>query len=329
MADNATKGEFLIGVDLGGTKILAGVFDPQLTCLGRNKMSTKPERGANEVIERIARCVRDAADECDLDLKQLRGVGVGAPGAIDVASGKVIFAPNLQWQDVPLKKSLEKALGVPVSIENDANSAMLGVYETELQSKPRHVIGIFIGTGIGGGIILDGKLYSGFNGTAGEIGHMVIEVGGPKCNCGNRGCFEALASRTAIFRKITAAVKDGQKTLLTDMLGADLNDLRSGDLRKAIRKGDSLVEKVIEEAAEYTGIAVANLMNVFNPQTVVLGGGVIDALGDEMMAIIVATAGDYALNGTSKGVEIVASKTGDDAGIIGAAVLARRATKEK
>jgi glucokinase len=328
MAEN-TKGDFFVGVDLGGTKILAGVFDAQLTCLGRNKMSTKPDRGANEVIDRIARCVRDAADEYDLDLKQLRGVGVGAPGAIDVSAGRVIFAPNLQWQDVPLKKNLEKALGVPVSIENDANVAMLGVYETELQSKPRHVIGIFIGTGIGGGIIVDGKLYSGFNGTAGEIGHMVLEVGGPKCNCGNRGCFEALASRTAIFRKIHAAVKDGQKTILTDMLGADLTDLRSGDLRKAIRKGDSLVEKVIEEAAEYTGIAVANFMNIFNPQTIVLGGGVIDALGDEMMAIIVATAGDYAMSGTSKGVEIVASKTGDDAGIIGAAVLARRAAKEK
>jgi glucokinase len=230
---------------------------------------------------------------------------------------------------VPLKKALEKELGVPVSIENDANSAMLGVFETELQAKPRHVIGIFIGTGIGGGIIVDGKLYSGFNGTAGEIGHMVIEVGGPKCNCGNRGCFEALASRTAIFRKIHAAVKDGQKTLLTDMLGPELSDLRSGDLRKAIRKGDSYVEKIIEEAAEYTGIAVANLINIFNPQTVVLGGGVIDALGDEMMAIIVETAEDYALSGTSKGIEIVASKTGDDAGIIGAAVLARRAAKEK
>ena len=206
---------------------------------------------------------------------------------------------------------------------------MLGVYETELQSKPRHVVGIFIGTGIGGGIIIDGKLYSGFSGTAGEIGHMVIEVGGPKCNCGNRGCFEALASRTAIFRKIHAAVKGGQKTILTDMLGPDISDLRSGDLRKAIRKGDSFVEKVIEEAAEYTGIAVANLMNVLSPQTIVLGGGVIDALGDEMMAIIVATAGDYAMNGTSKGIDIIASKTGDDAGIIGAGVLARRAAKEK
>jgi glucokinase len=328
MADNA-KGDFFVGVDLGGTKILAGVFDEKLNCLGRNKLSTKPERGANEVIERIARSVRDAIDECDLDFKQLRAVGVGAPGAIDVSSGRVIFAPNLQWQDVPLKKILEKDLGVPVSIENDGNSAMLGVFEAELQSKPRHVIGIFIGTGIGGGIILDGKLYSGFNGTAGEIGHMVIEVGGPKCNCGSRGCFEALASRTAIFRKIHAAVKDGQKTLLTEMLGPDLSDLRSGDLRKAIRKGDSFVEKIIEEAAEYTGIAVANFMNIFNPQTIVLGGGVIDALGDEMMAIIIETAEDYAMSGTSKGVEIVASKTGDDAGIIGAAVLARKAAKEK
>jgi glucokinase len=327
MAEAAARGEYYVGVDLGGTKILAGVFDHQLACLGRNKMSTKSERGSDEVIDRITRCVREAVDECDLELKQVRGIGLGAPGAIDSAGGRVIFAPNLQWQDVPLKKALEKSLGLPVSIENDCNGAMLGVYETELQSKPRHVIGIFIGTGIGGGIIIDGKVYSGFNGTAGEFGHMVIEVGGPKCGCGNRGCFEAVASRSALFRKIHAAVKDGQKTLLTDMLGSDLNDLRSGDLRKAIRKGDKFVERIVEEAAEYTGIAVANLINVFNPQMVVLGGGVIDALGDEMMAIIVETAEDYAMSGTSKGIEIVASKAGDDAGIIGAAVLARRAAK--
>lgn len=323
------KGDFYVGVDLGGTKILSGVFDPQLKCIGRNKISTKPERGATEVIDRIARCVRDAIDECDLDIKQLKGVGVGAPGAVDAATGRVVFAPNLDWRDIPLKKILEKELGVPVAIENDGNSAVLGVFETELQSKPKHVIGIFIGTGIGGGIIIDGKLYSGTNGTAGEIGHMVVEVGGPKCNCGNRGCFEALASRTAIMRKIHAAVKGGQKTILTEMLGPELNDLRSGDLRKAIRKGDSFVEKVVEEAAEYTGIAVANLINIFNPHTIVLGGGVIDALGDEMMAIIVETAEDSAMSGPAEGVEIVASKKGDDAGINGAAVLARRIAKEK
>ncbi|MGA2174029.1 MAG: ROK family protein [Verrucomicrobiota bacterium] len=328
MAEATTKAEHYVGVDLGGTKILAGVFDDKLNCLGRSKMSTKSERGAEEVIERIARCVRDAVDECDLDLKQVRAVGLGAPGAVDAETGRVIFAPNLQWQDVPLKKMLEKQLGgVPVAVENDCNSATLGVFEKELQSKPRHLVGIFIGTGIGGGLILDGKLYSGFNGTAGEVGHMVIQVGGPKCSCGNRGCFEAVASRGAIFRSLHAAIKDGQKSVLTEMLGPDLTDLRSGDLRKAIRKGDKLVEKIVEEAAEYTGIAVANLINVFNPQIVVLGGGVIDALGDEMMAIIVETAEDYSMSGTNKGIEIVASKEGDDAGIIGAGVLARRATK--
>jgi len=319
--------EYFAGVDLGGTKILTGIFDSDLKCVGRTKITTKSERGTEEVIQRIGRCVRDAADECDLDLKNIRAVGIGAPGTIDAAAGRVIFAPNLLWEDVPLKKNLEKQLGLPVFVENDCNAAMLGIYETELGSKPRYVVGIFLGTGIGGGIIVDGKMYSGFTGTAGEIGHMVIEVGGPKCGCGNRGCFEALASRTAIFRKISAAVADGKKTVLTEMLGSDLKDLRSGDLRKAIRKGDKLVEKIVEEAAEYTGIAVANIINLLSPQVVVLGGGVIDALGDEMMAIIVETAQDYALDGTSKGVEIIASKRGDDAGIIGGAVLARRQTK--
>ena len=136
---------------------------------------------------------------------------------------------------------------------------------------------------------------------------MVIEVNGPKCGCGNRGCFEALASRTAIFREIQAAVKDGQKTMLTDMLGNDLSDMRSGDLRKAIRRGDKFVEKVVEEAAEYTGIGVANLINIFNPEVVVLGGGVIEALEDEMMPIIIKTAQDYAMPGTAKGIEIIPS----------------------
>jgi glucokinase len=327
MAEATAKTEYFVGVDLGGTKILAGVFDDKLTCLGRTKMSTKAERGAEEVIERITRCARDVVDECDLDFKQVRAVGIGAPGAVDPETGRVIFAPNLQWQDVPLKKVIEKQLGVPVAVENDCNSATLGVFEKELQSKPRYMVGIFIGTGIGGGFILDGKLYPGASGTAAEIGHMVLQVGGPKCNCGNRGCFEALASRTAIFRTIHAAIKEGPKTILTDLLGPDSTDLRSGDLRKAIRKGDKLVEKIVEDAAEYTGIAVANLVNILNPQTVVLGGGVIDALGDEMMAIIVETAEDYILSGTNKGVEIIASKAGDDAGIIGGAVLARRAVK--
>jgi glucokinase len=175
--------------------------------------------------------------------------------------------------------------------------------------------------------VISGQPYAGFNLTAGEVGHMILEVGGPKCNCGNRGCFEALASRGALFKKIQTAVKEGQKTILTDMLGPDLKDMRSGDLRKAIRQGDKFVEHIVEEAAEYTGIAVANVINLLNPEMVVLGGGIIEALQDEMMAIIVETAMDYAMAGTTKGIEIVATKLGDDAGIFGGAVLAKHKTK--
>jgi glucokinase len=328
MAETNTKAEHFIGVDLGGTKILAGVFDDSLECIGSAKLSTKSQRGVDAVIERVARCVQDAVDEADLTLKQVAGVGIGAPGAVAFDSGTVIFAPNMEgWKDIALKKALEKHLGVPVSVENDCNIAALGVHVAELKGKPRSLVGIFVGTGIGGGLVINGELYAGFNHTAGEIGHMVVDVNGPKCGCGNKGCFEALASRTAIFQRIKAGIKDGEKTLLTEILGDDLDDMRSGDLRKAIRRGDKFVDKVVEGAAEYIGIGIANLVNILSPEVVVLGGGVIEALADEMMSVIVETAQDYAMPGTMKGVEIIASKLGDQAGITGAAVLARREKK--
>ena len=328
MAESSSKAEYFVGVDLGGTKVLSGVFKNSLECIGTAKVSTKAQRGVDKVIERVARSVQDAVDEADLSMKQVAAVGIGAPGAVDFGSGTVIFAPNLEgWKDVALKKDLEKQLGVPVFVENDANIAVLGVHVAELKAKPKHVVGIFVGTGIGGGLILNGELFSGFNHTAGEIGHMVVDVNGPKCGCGNKGCIEALASRTAIFQQIKAGVKDGEKTILTEMLGDDLSDLRSGDLRKAIRRGDKFVDRIVEGAAEYIGIATANLINVLGPEVVVLGGGVIEALADEMMSVIVETAKDYAMPGTMKDVDIIASKLGDNAGITGAAVLAKREAK--
>src|SRR6266403_624190 len=324
----ASKENYVVGIDLGGTKILAGLFDGSLECIGTAKVSTKAQRGMGTVMSRIERCVRDAVDEAALGLKQVAGVGIGAPGAVDFETGTVIFAPNLDgWKEVPLKKELEKQLGVPVFVENDGNVAVLGVHVAELKAKPRNVIGIFVGTGIGGGLIINGELYSSFNHTAGEIGHMVIDVNGPKCGCGSRGCFEAVASRTAIFQRIKAGIKEGEKTLLTDMLGDSLEDLRRGDLRKAIRRGDKFVARVIEQAAEYIGIGVAQLVNLFGPEVVVRGGGGMQAMADEMTATILRTAKDHAMPGTMKNVEIVVSKLGDNAGITGAAVLARREIK--
>ncbi len=319
--------EYFVGVDLGGTKILAAVFSPALKCLGKSKRSTKAERGAQAVIDRIARCVSDAVDECDLDLKLCRGVGIGAPGAVDFEAGKVVFAPNLDWKDLPLKKELEKRLEVPVFLDNDCNVCSLGVYEKELGAKPASMVGMFIGTGIGGGLVLEGKPYSGMSHTAGEIGHMVVQVDGPKCGCGRKGCLEAVASRTAIFKRLQTAIKDGEKTELTDIVGEDLSDLKSSHLRKALKRGDKLVKRTIEDAARYIGIGAANLINILNPEYVVLGGGVIDALEDEMFGAIVESAREHTFPGADRGLKIVASKLGDDAGITGAAVLARRCAK--
>ena len=323
--------EVIVGVDLGGTKILAGIFTPQLRFLQSSKLNTKSERGFDAVVQRIARCVLDALDAADLTPKQVCALGIGAPGAVNPRKGEVIFAPNLAWENAPLQKELERLLGIPVFVENDCNVSALGIYEVELQRKHQNILGIFIGTGIGGGIILDGKLFSGFNRTAGEIGHMVIDATGPKCRCGRSGCFEALASRTAIFRELALRVAEGEKTLLTELLqpGELITHLKSGDLRKALRLGDKLTERVIKKSAEYTGIAVANLANILGPEVVVLGGGVMDALENEMMPIIVETAQKYAMPGVLKGVQIIASSLGDQAGINGAAVLGRQRTKEK
>lgn len=320
----ATKATHLVGVDLGGTKILAGVFTRDYECLARIKVSTKPERGPAGVIERVVRCVQDVVDECDLRMEAIRGIGIGAPGAVNSVEGRVLFAPNLSWKDVPLKLELERELSVPVFVENDCKLHTLGVYDAELKSKPRDMIGVFLGTGVGAGIVIDGKLFRGFNGAAGEVGHMVIDLDGPECSCGNRGCFEALASRRAIFRTIHAAVKNGRETVLVEMLGKNLDDMRSGDLRKAIRRGDELVEQVVAQAAHYAGVAVGNLINLFNPEVIVLGGGIIEQLEREMLPIIERVAREHALPGIDRGIEVVATQLGDDAGITGGAVLAAR-----
>ncbi len=323
----AADSNHFIGVDFGGTKILAGIFSPSLKLLKSVKLTTKSERGVEAVIDRITRAVRDVADEADLDLKQVRAIGLGAPGAVEPESGRVIYAINVGWTNVPLKKELEKGLGLPVFVENDCKASTLGVYHLELKGKPRSMVGVFLGTGVGGGLIFDGVLHPGANFAAGELGHMIIDMDGAKAGRAARGSFESLASRTAIFYRIKAAVKDGHKTILTDMLGADLEDMRSGDLRRALRRGDKLVEKVVAEAASHTGVAVANLINVLGPEVVALGGGVIEALGEEMMPIIQKRAEELVLPGTFDAVRIIASRLGDNAGISGAAVLAQARSK--
>jgi glucokinase len=324
LASECSQAEYVVGVDFGGTKIMAGIYNRNMECIAYARIRTKGQKGPDEVLGRIARCVQEALTEGQLNPSQIKGLGIGAPGPVDPISGRVLVAPNLGWKDVPLKEKLEALLHIPVFLENDANVCALGVHVLELGGKPQHMIGIFIGTGIGSGLIINGNLYPGFSRTAGEIGHMILQVDGPECGCGKRGCFEALASRSAIGRRVQQAIEAGQKTVLTEMLGLDFHRMRSSHLRKAIARGDSFVEQLVKEAAYFTGIGVANVVNLLNPEFVVLGGGMIEQLEDVMMHIIVDTARHYAMPGTMEGVSIQPSTLADDAGIAGAAVLAFR-----
>ena len=296
--------------------------------MSTSKLSTKSQRGAEAVINRIARCVQDAVNEADLAVKQVVGIGIGAPGAVDFANGTVIFAPNLEgWTDIPLKKALEKKLGVPVFVENDCNICALGVYVTELKSKPRSMIGIFVGTGIWGRAGGQRRPLQRFlpyrgrdwaHGPGGQRPQMRLRQQGLLRGVGQpNGHLSADQGRHQSRREDPTQRHAGRQPERPAQ-----RRLAEGDPpRRQVR------HRIIEGAAEYIGIATANLVNILNPEVVVLGGGVIEALADEMMGIIVETAQDYAMPGTMKGVEIIASRLGDSAGITGGAVLARREVK--
>lgn len=320
MSTQNTEKSYYVGIDLGGSKILAGLFDTELKLLGTNKIRTKPERGFDGVCSRIARCVKELMDDADLSCENAIGLGIGTPGSI-APNGNVIFSGNLDWKDKPLKKKLEDLLKLPVVVENDCNAATLGIYHKELHAQSPNMVGIFLGTGIGAGLIFNHKLYRGSNHIAGEIGHTTMDIHGDKCNCGSIGCFELLSSRGAIFRQVNKAIQRGEPTLLSEMGDGKLEDLRSRDLLKAINRGDKCVDRIVDEAAFCAGIAVSNTVNLLDPDIVVLGGGVIEALGDRMMPIIEKTAYKHAFPGTV--FKVIATELGDNAGITGAAALAQ------
>jgi len=323
MADKKSKGPYWVGVDIGAARIRAAVLGGAGELAGVVKTSTKAGRGTEATVARIARVVRDAVDEADLSLSEVRGVGVGVPGAVDASSGMALDVPVLGWGEVPLRKLLEDSLGLPVAVETDWNAALFAIHRVELGGAPQHVLGVFIGSGIGGAMILNGQLFRGSNHAEGELGHMVLDVKGPRCACGQRGCFQAVASRSALVARLRAAIKEGQTTVLTDWLGNDLENLKSRDLRKALRQEDALVGAVVRDAARHIGLAVGSLVNLLNPEVVVLGGGLMEALAEVMLKEITATAGRQAMPGAMKGVRIQASTLGDGAGMIGTALLAR------
>lgn len=322
------KGWHAVGVDLGGTKILAAVVNERGEIVAEAKARHGSEKGPQGVIDNMVEAAGKAVRRAGLEWKTIAAVGVGAPGPVDPRAGIVHHAPNLSgWVDVPLAALLTEALGVPAVIENDVNLGTLGEHVLGAGQGTRDMVGLFPGTGIGGGLVLDGKLRSGFRSAAGEVGHMVIMADGPVCGCGRRGCAEALASRTAIQRDIELGLAAGRDSVLRDKVHGKGHPLTSGLLAAAARQGDLLVVEVLGRAQWYLGLLTAAVVNLVDPEMVVFGGGLVEALGDEFLEPIRVTARQYFIQqaGADR-VQIVPARLGDHAGVLGAAMLVRQAT---
>lgn len=319
----SSKRSLLGGIHVGPTNIVAGIFDTEFRQIGASKLTTNGPLSPDAVFDRITAALTEALESASAQTSDLRGVGVGLPGSVDPNAGVVTLAVNFGWKDVPAGALLEKRLGVPIFIENDANLSLLGIYEQELRrQQPGVILGVFIGSGIGGALLCDGELYRGHTHSAAEVGHMIIQHDGPMCACGRRGCLEALASRGAVLREIERRIAGGEKTVLTEMLGPGLPELRSGHLRKALRHDDELVRGVLMRAAEHIAIGLSNLILLFDPGLVVLGGGLMEAVGHELLPLVQRLCGELLPKASPPQPDIVLSSIADTAGMFGGAIRA-------
>ena len=308
---------FVGGIDLGGTKILSLCLNQALETVGSDLRPTDAERGPEAVIETmVASLVAASADNA------LRAVGVSTPGPCDPAHGVVTSAPNLPgWKDVPLAALVGEKLGLPCWIENDANAAALAEHRLGAGRGSEHMLLVTLGTGIGGGLILDGHLYHGASGGAGEIGHMQLEPEGPVCGCGRRGCLEALASGVALAREAGAIVKAEPEGLVAQLATREGIPPDARILEMAADAGDRAADEAIRRAGRYLGAGLTNLVNVFNPQVIVIGGS-LRKLGERYLGVAREVVQRDAFPQHLGDVRIVEAALGDEAPAVGAALIA-------
>lgn len=317
-----TEKHLVISIDLGGTKISTALVDGDGKIIAQDYRETLAAEGPDTVIERMLDAARDIIADTGMSPSQVAAVGIGAPGPLDIDAGVVISPPNLPgWDRIPLKQIIEDGLGITAFLENDANAAALGEHRFGAGQGADHMIYVTVSTGIGGGLILDGKLYHGANGMAGEIGHMTLIPDGPRCNCGNYGCVESLASGTAIARQARKRVIYGVPTLIADLAQGDPDLITAKMVTEAAAQGDAEAQEIIAEAMEHLGIAMASLVNAFNPQLIVIGGGLTN-IGEQLFEPVRHVIAQRAFSAAAEVVRVVPAELGDDVGVLGAAAVA-------
>jgi glucokinase len=326
----ANPKKYALGIDLGGTKTLAAVVDITTgEVIGSERKRTHAELGQEHVSQHIINLSTAALESAKLPAgAKIVAVGIGAAGQIDRKNGVVVDAPNLGVKAMPMAEILGKQFGKPVAVGNDVEVAALGEYLYGSGRGYSTFVVIFVGTGIGGGIVQDGRLYAGLTGTAGEVGHMIIQAGGRVCPCGSRGCLEAYASRTAMTKAIMAEIHHGRDSVLTGEAELQLTEgetiIRSGLLANALNQGDELVNEIVTESADFLGYGLASVMNFYNPECIILGGGVIEAI-DLLFERAVHRARITALADPGRKTKIIRAKLGDFSGVVGAACLGAQA----
>ncbi len=322
-------GRYIVGVDLGGTTINVGVvpYDGG-PVLAMRSSPTGAEKGPKFVVDRmvgmIREAMRDATKEAAINETGFIGIGLGSPGPLDRRTGTVIDTPNLGWRNFPLRDLISNAVGLEAELDNDANAAALGEWWQGAGQGISTLVGMTLGTGIGGGIVLEGKVFHGVSDVAGEVGHMTIDSTGRRCKCGNYGCLEAYASGPAIAARAVEGLHSGEPSLLPSMVDGNLSRITAETVYEAIVAGDEYSKEVMRDTAKFLGTGIANLINILNPGMVVISGGVTRA-GDRLLEPLKKEVRRRAFSHASENCQIVTSSLGGTVGVIGAACVFRQA----
>ncbi len=313
---------YYIGIDLGGTNIVAGLVNEENKLIDKLSTPTLKERAEDEIIADVAKVTLELLAKHNLTINDVESLGIGSPGSCNDDDGIVIFAGNLGFKDTHIREKLQKHLDIDVRLANDADCAALGEYYAFDGERPASFIAITLGTGVGSGIVLNGKLLTGKHYAAAEIGHMGIVSGGEQCTCGRKGCFEAYCSATALIREVNRAAHGLEETILKDMVGDDFNHTNAKMVFDARDKGDVVATRIISEYYDMLADGLGSIINIFDPEVIAIGGGV-SAQGDKLVNELTEKLPRFVFGGVLK-TQIRVCKLGNDAGIIGAALIGKK-----
>lgn len=313
--------EYYLGLDLGGTKILTGLADSEGKIITRSRRDTEADLGEDKIIENMIATIEAVLKKADVDRDEVRTLGIGSPGPLDARKGIIIENANLPWKNVPLVEKIESALGIKTLLKNDANAAALGEKWFGAGKNVDNMVYITISTGIGGGAIINRELFSGINDNACEVGHTVIDPNGPLCGCGNHGCLEAFSSGTSIGKRAREAAAAGQSKEMLELADNIVEDIDAVICAQAAYQGDQVAQEIFENAGYHLGIGLGNVVNTFNTEMIILGGGVMKA-SDLFLEKAIKTMEDIALAGSLEMVTVKEAELGSDIGLMGAIAVA-------